>query len=423
MPRKRKAPEQPVQQTVEPSVAVIRPDHSPFGGSGADRWINCSGSYALLQAIGSSAAEAPEYQKDGSKAHELAEKMLKEGIAESWQLGVSMEMGDAIQVYVNYVRLRSAGKRALVEYEISHPKFHPLVYGRLDAVIFEPEPDIALEIIDYKHGAGVVVEVVENSQERFYAGTLIAGDTWPMDLLRLQDMDRVKLTVVQPRAFSSDGQAIHSWVLTVGEIINWMHNIVSPAIQRAMDDHGKSFSTGEWCRFCPAKLACPAHRKLAADAMLVQAELLKPVEEFNLAATDDEWLSYWYSKLSALDMFKKAIREETERRVKGGKAIASAKLVFAKVNRIFKPEAIVRPVVDGVEYASPIEARFGQEAWIKPEIRSPASIEDLPGGKEFCAEWAMKPKAGLTVAPITDARSAQKFLGNEEAFKDVLTSH
>lgn len=402
------------------TTPIVKPEHSPLGGSSAERWIECPGSYALVEQIGSGAAEAPDYQKDGTTAHALAAHCLDHGIGETWEASgefpaIGGEGQRSVQTYLNYCRSRP-GTRAYTEYGISHPKFHPMMYSRLDRCVHDPEPGIALEIIDYKHGVGVVVEADSNAQERYYGFCYISGDDWPTDLPRLEDMARVKLTVVQPRAFHGSGEPIRSVVVTAGELRNWAHNTLLPAMNKAGT---REFKMGEWCRFCPAKLVCPEMRKLGTDAALAQVEAEK---DGALLTFDDEWIDAWYGRLSSLRMFISAIGAEADRRIKAGSEFKNAKLVYAKVDRVFKPSA-TEPVVDpdlGIEEPAPIFRIFGDEAWAPRVLRSPAQLEKLPGGKDFCAEWAQKPVAGLVIAPASDTRTAQKPQTSEDVFKDVV---
>lgn len=406
-------------------TTVIRPEHSPLGASSAERWMKCPGSVALAKALGPREDGDADYRVEGQTAHSLAAYCLERGL-DAWEaMGefpvADMEMASAVQVYLDYCRSRTP-KRRMIEHPVEHPAFHPQMYGRLDCVDIDPEPGVALEMMDYKHGVGVLVDVEGNVQERYYVFALISGQKWPADLDRLEDMARIKLTIVQPRGFHPDGP-IRSWMVTAGEVRNWAYNELHPAMERAGE---LDFKMGEHCRFCPAKdaLVCPEQRKLASDAALVGNELTKPLDQFNLADVDDEWLGAWYARLSLLDMFKKAIRDETDRRCKAGKTVPGAKLVFAKVDRAWKPDAVAIVDPDFPDDVQPgrLEQLFGAEAWEPRKLRSPASIEGIPGGKEFCAEWASKPKAGLTVAPLSDKRTAQTPLTNEEVFSAVETT-
>jgi hypothetical protein len=374
--------------------------HSPLGASSAERWMKCPGSTALINALGPDANSESEYAAEGTLAHEVGAYCLRQH-CEAWEAMVEFpaltaEMATAVQTYLNYGAAHPPQLR-LVEHHISHPAFHKQMFGTLDRVDFEPEPDIALEMIDYKHGIGIAVDATGNAQLRYYAFALISGETWPADRPRLEDKARIKLTIVQPRGFHPDGP-IRSEIVRVGDIRNWAYNELRPAMERAGE---LTFDLGEHCRFCPAKLICPAMNTLAKDAELA---IETPV------ALSDDWLGGWYGRLSQLKMFIKALEDETAARMLAGKTIPNAKLVYGRVERIWKADAAERG-----------EALFGDE-WAPRRPRSPAQIQALPGGPDFVAEYAEKPQAPLVVAPMSDKRAAQKAQTSAEVFSDVIKS-
>jgi hypothetical protein len=366
----------------EPPKGFSLPEHSPLGASGAERWMNCPGSVHIskvVREIGAFDEGDPEYRSAGTLAHKVGAHCLDNEL-DGWQLiglggwpGVDPAMTTAVQVYLDYVRSRPAGVRR-VEYRMHRPEIHPLFFGTLDCDI---DYDIAegyvaidrlvLEIIDYKHGAGVVVEVEDNPQIMYYAnGKLAEHPEWP-------DAVRVRLTIVQPNAYHPDGP-IRSWDTTVGALRTWLRERLVPAMERAGE---AQYKLGEWCRFCPAKLACPAYddlaRKILAGGVCT------------------------YAEAQQLKMIIKAVEQEEYKRLMSGLPSTGGKLVMKRVDREWKAQA------DEV-----IVAKFGEDAYTKPELRSPAQIEALPGGKILVAEWAFKPEGGLTVAAISDKRSEAK---------------
>ena len=272
------------------------------------------------------------------------------------------EMANAVQIYLDY---GARDVMRLVEHRVAHPSFHKQMFGTLDRVDFDPEPNIALEMIDYKHGIGVAVDATGNMQLRYYAFALISGETWPADRPRLSDMARIKLTIVQPRGFHPDGPT-RSEIVRAGDIRNWAYNELHAAMTRAGEF---TFKMGEHCRFCPAKLICPAMHGLGIEDAAASGTPALP-------EMDDAWLGDWYGRLEpAEDVHQSDRGGETAARALAGKTIPNAKLVYSRVDRIWKVDA-----------ADKVEALFGDEAWAPRALRSPAQIEALPGGKDFVAE-------------------------------------
>lgn len=339
------------------------PEHSPLGASSAERWMNCPGSVTLIQALRSSPdyEEAdPDYRRDGTQAHALAAHCL-EGDIDCWQADrgqfpeLTAEMMNAVQEYLDYVR-SLPGKRE-VEVRVHVPEFHPQFYGTLDCVV----SDFCVHVVDYKHGVGVVVDADDNPQLKYYAYGYI-GDWSSPDIT-------VKLTIVQPRGFHPDG-TIRTWETTVGAIRKWAEEELRPAMDATKDmDY---LALGPWCRFCPAKLVCPAYEGLAQKALKTE--------------------KITYLEAIQLQMLVNAAKEDNERRALAGEEIDGLKVVKKIAYRVFKPD-------------TPLEARFGEDAWER-KLRGPPDIEKLPGGKDFVAEFAYQPDNGLTVAPLTDKRKA-----------------
>ncbi|KKL73284.1 hypothetical protein LCGC14_2076480, partial [marine sediment metagenome] len=247
--------------------------HSPLGGSGAHRWMPCPGSVALSYGVED---EESEYATVGLQAHALAEWCLRGG-RDAWELVrddsvVDREMADAVQVYLNAVRnahpartpkqdraIALWGKKLFTEFahgskglswvELGFycPSIHEYFWGKADFVYWHKSSE--LHVWDYKHGAGIVVEVVQNPQLMYYGcGALESLNLW-------DKVDRVVLHVAQPRGFHFDGP-IRSWAVSTEDLRKWMNETLAPAMDRALAS--RETASGEHCRFCPARSrACP----------------------------------------------------------------------------------------------------------------------------------------------------------------------
>jgi hypothetical protein len=75
-----------------------KPAHSPLGASSMERWQNCPGSIRLSRGIPNTESV---YAQEGTKAHELAERILTTGEIPP---DTDPEMLEAVLVYVNYIR-------------------------------------------------------------------------------------------------------------------------------------------------------------------------------------------------------------------------------------------------------------------------------------------------------------------------------
>ncbi len=368
-----------------------RPVHSPLGASGAERWMNCAGSVALLKHMDLPQSDDPDYRKNGSAAHEVAKVCLEEG-GDAWEaigttyagVVIDAEIANAVQVYVDECRsLMVDGANVHIEFGIDAPDFHDKFYGTLDFGVVQGN---TLRIRDYKHGEGVVVEAENNPQILYYAYGL---------LRHYPDVVNVEVGIVQPRAFHPDGP-IRTWECSADYVREWASQTLLPAMLRTEFD--TDLDAGKWCRFCPAKLVCPLQTSLFGAAMTADYKIIP-----NL---NDQSLGRSYQYISAVKSYIKALEEETMRRAMDGRVIPGVKLVLQKANRVFKPEA-----------ENIFKRLLGEAAYSKPALLSPAQMEKAgPEAKELVREYAYTPNNGYTIAPDTDKRVAVKVEKASEAF-------
>lgn len=193
-------------------------------------------------ALDTSAAE------EGTAAHWLAENILTDATRDfSDYIGtpapngvmVTEEMAEAVEVYVDYVESRPALPN--IEQRV---KVFNGCSGTPDCWVYDAETQ-TLEVIDYKHGMGIV-DPFENWQLALYAAG-IAQYIVP-------GVARVKLTVVQPRAYSREG-TIRTWECPVATARGmWL-----TATTRAIEAQGSPIArSGTHCKYCPGRHACPA---------------------------------------------------------------------------------------------------------------------------------------------------------------------
>ncbi len=411
-------------ETVEYQDGKTRPAHSIFGASGAERWMNCRGSSALIAAAEMPQTDEPDFQREGIAGHEAAAECLTRDI-DAWEIvgetfhntEIDGDMAEAIQVYLDAVRPcieKPYRHRAqfFVEAKLAAPDIHEQMFGTTDfgAIVQPGSPawkecgDGAmggfLDVTDLKMGKGIVVEPDDNPQLKYYAFMLI--HTYLDDL---DDDFLVRLRIVQPRAYHNEGP-IREWWTTVGEIKAWVVRELLPAMN-SIDD---ALDAGPWCRFCPAKLTCP-----------LLTGLFKAAASYDPKAVVDacdQALGLNYSKIPAVKFYLKALEDETFRRLQLRREIPGAKLVNKKADRIYRPTVTVQ--VEGkdveVDTAEYIKQTFGKKAYKAPEIMTPAQLEkiDHPAAKDFVKGHAYIPVTGLTVAPSDDKRIAVKMPSLED---------
>ena len=387
----------------------IRPAHSPLGASGAERWMKCPGSVALLKELEMDDSDDPDYRREGTAMHEAAAHCLENGL-DTWEIvgltfndtEIDAPMADAIQVYLDTVRpsIEIAGQKHYIEFAISSP-VHKDFYGTLDFGAILPQ---FLDVTDLKGGEGIIVEPEENPQLKYYAFGLIDG----LERMGepLHDDFPVQLRIVQPRAVHADG-VVREWETTVGAIKEWVNDTLVPAMLRT--EYDDTLDAGEWCRFCPAKLVCPMMNSLFRAAATANPKFVVNISDKSIGLS--------YQHVQAVKFYLKALEEEVFKRLNLGKDVRGTKLVYKKANRVFKDKIIYGEQKEEIAVEDLFKRLFGEEAMKPPALKSPAEMEKIsPQAKELVKEVAFTPKTGLTVALASDPKQGVKVQTTTEAF-------
>lgn len=435
--------------------------HARLSASGSKRWMSCPGSVAAEARVPGT-RKSSIFAMEGTAAHLLCEmyssqdlhprefknftieivggdayfkddEARPDGPAEA-SFVVDEAMIDAVEYYVAAVeaaraRLDPLGREEFSEQWIDMTWLHPLLGGTGDYIGVEAFG--WAELVDYKHGRGVTVEVQDNSQLKIY-GTGV--------LHMFPDCEGVRMTIVQPRKEHEDGP-IRSIEYTRAELMEFAAELKEAAeeTQRA----NAPFRAGEHCGFCSAKVyvdengdlqECPT---LAAkieeeagfsfdDAPPEVGSMAVPTKTRDLAR-----LAEW---APVLDGWIKAVKGTIENELMSGRPVEGFKVVRKKANRAFMKEVtevdeitgeetshwakmsedetvealakeLVGPVEEGTE---PDLSDIDTSVFYQPsKVKSPAQVEKL--GKPYkaaVAKLSRKPEGGLTVVAESDPREA-----------------
>ena len=368
--------------------------HAKLGASGAHRWRNCAGSNNLSEGMPD---ETTVYAAEGTVAHAIGEGVLREGVwppvgtvihEDGYDIKVTQEMLDAVQVYVDFVDVQSQGGRTLlIEQQFDLAPLSPPgpMFGTADAVVWEGKTR-HLHVIDYKHGAGVAVDAISNDQGLIYMlGAVVSFGEKP---------ERITFTIVQPRAHHDDG-TIRSWELSWENLVFNKKSLFEDAT--ATLDPDAPLNAGDWCRFCKAKPVCPAQRELV-ESLAVEAFSAEPTfpEVGGLSLAD---LAEVLAKAPAVTDWIKSVQSYALNMLQRGEDVPGFKLVEKRANRRWIDEKAV--------------LRYLQNRGLKMDERttrkaiSPAQAEKilkaLPG-KELPDRFWVKPEGGVALAPLSDKR-------------------
>ena len=192
--------------------------HSQIGASSYYRWRECPGSVRLCKDVPNISSV---YAEEGTKAHELAASVLEMG---EWPKTFDEEMGEAVQVYVQAVidDVESISfPRVYIEHKFDLSAIHPGLYGTADCVIYD-EVKKHLIVYDYKHGAGIPVDVANNDQLMYYGlGALLSLGI---------ACEKVTLKIAQPRCYHKDGP-VREWSFLPIEILDYAADLKENAMK------------------------------------------------------------------------------------------------------------------------------------------------------------------------------------------------
>lgn len=355
--------------------------HSKFGGSSAPRWMACPGSIGLT-ASSRAAGDIPEetssvYAEEGTRAHTLLSECLLAG-CEAWEKPELADDVDMILHVDSALRaFRGLGKGETFVEQRVYPVFGRAdIFGTVDFAHFAT--DGTLSVVDFKYGKGVKVDPFGNEQLLFYAKGML-------DLIRIERMQGVTgiaIGIHQPR----NGGPHITWgdYLTADELLAWGETLAEAVEQAELPT--APLSPGDHCRWCPAKVMCPAQSALLFDGFVSSAPP---------AQLSDEEIGARLQQVKVLRDYANQLEELVFQRLRDGRSIPGWKLVRKKVSRQWK-EGADKILVD----------RLGDKAYSR-SLLSPAAAEKVQGCKELVAEWAYMPETGLTLAPASDSREAQ----------------
>lgn len=394
--------------------------HSPIGASSMYRWAACPGSVRLSSGI---AQKSSVYAEEGSDAHALAARCALRGESpldfvgktvhiDDRRFEVTQEMAEAVAVYTNEIRMLTAeavGGEVHIERSFDLSAVYPGCFGTADAVIWAPAAK-TLTVVDYKHGAGIAVDVEHNPQLQYYGLGALLSCGYPAE--------NVRLVVVQPRCEHPAGP-VRAWVISAVDLIDFRADLIEFA--RATEDPNAPLAPGDHCRFCPAAQINPATMDVFCDALTERRKEVAVMEFSPALSYDPEKLRKALDSREVVKAWLKALDEFAYAEAEAGRCPPGYKLVAKRATRKWRDEG---------ETVDVLQNTFGHDEvanMFKPrELRSPAQLEQhlvalesfMPelktkakraaAAKELLDDFIVAESSGHTLAPETDKRPPVK---------------
>jgi hypothetical protein len=286
----------------------------------------------------------------------------------------------------------------VVEHKFHLSNVHKDAFGRCDCVQVASK---IIRVYDYKHGAGVAVEIERNPQAMYYALGAI---------LEYAKKDRViEMVVVQPRCPHPEG-AVRRWQVAPSYLFDWRLKTLKPAIA-ATEQPDAPLHYGKWCQFCRAQALCP---KMADETLAIaQADF----SDSTISLPNPEHVPL--EKLAKIMDFSKIlgpyfseVANYLQHVLETGGEVPGYKLVSKKAKRRWvdeDPTSIAKAA--GVEV---------EQIMKEPELKSPAQVEKIKGvKKKDIADLWESPETGVTIVSESDKRPAVA----GSAARDFLEDH
>lgn len=404
-------------------------EHARLSPSGAHRWANCP---ASLAAEAQYPDESSEFADEGTVAHMLAERALREGKDAATYVGyrftprphapplvVDTEMAGYVQTYVDTVLAAAQGHDIMIEQRVDFSRVVGFQgqFGTADVIILAGDE---IQVHDLKYGRGVKVDAEGNEQLRTYgAGAL---DEFGM----LSDFKRVRMVIHQPRlAHVSEAVCTVEELETFGEWLKARAARAMACLEVGTEDD--DFQPGEkQCRFCRHKANCTALAQLNLNTVADDfVDMTRDIGEQvggaleRVTTSDNAHIASLMPHLDMIESWCKAVRGRVEAELLAGNPVPGYKLVEGRRGaRQWANQEEAEAALKGM--------RLKVEEMFDLKLISPTTAEKLhKAGKIGPRQWPKlqqiitQSEGKPSVAPESDKRPALVTQADAGEFDDV----
>lgn len=362
--------------------------HAKLSASGAHRWMVCAGSVRMEEDLPDTSSE---FAEQGTAAHELAERCLKEDVTADFYAGKTFngfeadaEMVESVQLYLDYVRNHQG--EVLIEQKVDFSPWVSEGFGTCDCLVIEGH---TASVIDLKYGKGVKIDAEENKQAMLYAlGALIEYE------FIFDEIDTFKLSIVQPRL-----DHISEWEVSREDLLKFGEEAKQRATE-ALEEDAELTPDEHACKFCKAKATC---RALAEHAIKIAAEGFESVEEpitlKDISKLSNAEVAALLPQLNTLSGWIKALEAHALNELEQGHDVPGYKLVAGRSIRKWRNEEDAEKALRG--------SKLKVAEIFTKKLISPTQAEKALGkGNPILQEQVITPEGKPTLAPLKDKRPA-----------------
>lgn len=361
--------------------------HARLSASKAGIFMKCSGAPALWDKAPDTTSK---YAEAGTNQHSINEVLGRTGKFPRLAMEIDDEAKRCAEHYVSTVNSFASHPATTIKWE-TQVSLAPLgledMWGTCDTEIYAPQ---YLHIIDYKHGAGVYVNVDEdgnpNSQLMYYLlGAVLSrvpSGVRVRDYLQ-SELEEMYISIVQPRTselwpLSISDDAVRTRRVTAEELLTFAEELKA-AVQRVRDQP-HSYTMGDHCRFCKAKDLCPAQMQAVTEyAKNAFDSITSGDARKSLETLTPEQLSEVLDKATKAEDFIAALRKYVTALISTGVSIPGYGLVPTRPTRkwVDEQKAWAYAMKQGISLDDIMEKKMISPAKFEKLIRDKAIMEDL----------------------------------------------
>jgi len=340
--------------------------------SAASRWMACPASVHL--SVGIPESPSGEAAQIGTAIHALAElcwqteddpknyiNKMVEGIV------ITEQNAEFAQLHLDTIkRLETELGRVLVEQHGTVLNTMQIqLSGTCDVVGYSVKDSI-IEIVDLKTGRNFVD--ADSAQLKIYALAMMR---------ELGDFQTIRLTIVQPQVGAN-----RTHQMTLAELNEWRSKDLMKAIENISYGNAYPTPSRDACKYCPAKLHCPALREKAYELPLCSTKELSESE-----------IATWLEQGELVEAFYEELRKVATKRLEGGSVVPGWNLVPKRAIRKWKADIDISDL--------PIETA----KLYKSEPITPAQAEKLlsKDDRHLLDDLTEKVSSGLTLAKMLES--------------------
>jgi hypothetical protein len=405
--------------------APFPPVHSPFGGSVAARILHCPASVQLIKKVPAYLHKSSAYALRGTVCHAAMTLLLDENPP-----SIESFVGKTINDYLitdddveNYLRPAYTYAASLIdtpgaEYYLEHRVVFPTIPGAFGTADLIVRIGNTVHVVDHKFGSGVRVlalcpagnEYVLNEQLMFYAAA--ARDSLPEFFAGVKN---IILTIVQPVTIEPNNEVVSSVTVTHAELDKFVATYRA-ACEEALSDAPR-LAKGAWCRFCPAKLTCPAH----TGPLLDLAQYVLPATDVALKQTYLELVACGLDLLDAIKDLRTTLHDQAKRALENGDVVPGYTLSTGRAERHWRDDE--RTAIAALESLG-----LSRDDIIAETMRSPKQVEIRAKARslKIPSEFIISTRSGTSLARVENAhvpapgRSelVRRFSGALKAFQE-----